>query len=88
MNDREMTLYWREKMLYWLADCESATLEYLSGLKNPPKHELHRHKSICDDLYTMLAQNTFTKRESSPERVMDRLAGASTSASYKLETSK
>jgi hypothetical protein len=35
-------------VLAWLTECELATLERLSILKSASKHDLSRHRSICE----------------------------------------
>lgn len=74
-----------EKMLYWLIDCESATLEHLAGLKSPPKSELRRHKGICAHVQHMISTGCFVERPSEPGWVMKRLNDAVEKAERKLE---
>lgn len=68
-----MALTEKEKMLYWLADCEAATLEHLVSLKSASKSEISRHTGICENLRAMLKCGYFTCRESNPEFVLNRL---------------
>lgn len=38
------------RVLAQAVEYELATLEYLEGLSRPPKHELKRHREICQEL--------------------------------------
>jgi hypothetical protein len=59
---REGPMTEHEQILYWISDCEAATLEYLAGLKSPSRSELRRHRDICKSLHQMLVTGHFMER--------------------------
>lgn len=66
----------QEKILYWLVDCEAATLEHLAGLKGVPQPELRRHMEIAVQLSIMLKWGSYHGPRLKPEDVQKRLDDA------------